>query len=184
MVTDTDSFSLLVDRGASGHYLNSDLIMDLDHILDSYTVIDNPIKIVGAGGHEVYGVGEGIIALLAPDVNGAERRVRFKCTTVPGLGRHLFSTDAAQRKGANTRIPDHPRIELPSTTDEPEFELELRKEGTLYYILWMSRSSTRGNMPKDFPRKTTSTLQTHTRSRARSRSIYGTGAWHIAMKEY
>lgn len=48
--------------------------------LDDYTVIDHPVKIVGAGGHEFYGVGEGVITVLAPDVNGINRRVRFKCT--------------------------------------------------------------------------------------------------------
>lgn len=72
------------------------------HILDNYTVIDNPVKMVGAGGHEFHGVGEGIIIVLAPYVNGTDRRVRFKCTTVLGLERHLFSIGAAQRKGADT----------------------------------------------------------------------------------
>ena len=134
-VTDTNRISLLVDSGASGHYLDSNLITDLDNILDDYTVLEHPLKIVGVGGHELHGVGEGVITALALDVEGDERKVRFKCTTVPGLGRHLFSTGAATKKGAYTIISDRPRIELPSTTGTgPEIELGLRKEGTLYYL--------------------------------------------------
>ena len=43
--------SLLVDTGASGHYLDSNLIPGLDNNLEEYTVIEDPIKIIGAGRH-------------------------------------------------------------------------------------------------------------------------------------
>lgn len=131
----TNTFSILVDSGATAHYLDSDLIPELPNILKNYARIQQPMKIIGAGGHEFYGVGEGVISVLVQDEDGINRRVQFKCTTVPGLGRHLFSTGTAQKEGAHTIMSDQPRIEIPAgLNDEPGYALALREEGTLYYL--------------------------------------------------
>lgn len=123
-------FSLLVDSGASGHYLDSDLISNLPNLLENYTIIENPMKIVGAEGHESYGIGEGIISVFAKDDAGNHREIRFQCITV-----HLFSTGTVQKKGASTIMSDNPRIELPGDRDtEPGCALTLQEEGTLYYL--------------------------------------------------
>lgn len=117
-VNRSDIISLLVDSGASGHYLDSDPITGLDDVLAGYKAIDHPVRIDGAGGHEFHGVGEGTLTATAGDVNGINRMVKFKCTTVPGLGRHLFSSGEAQIRGADTIISANPRIELPSDMDD------------------------------------------------------------------
>ena len=132
---DSDRISLLVDSGASDHYLDGKLIPDLETILDNYTPITNPFRIIGAGGHVFYGVGEGIITAFAQDMEGQDREVRFKCFNVPGLGKHLFSTGTAQAHGATTVICDRAHITLPAGGDHgPDIELQLRKDRTLYYL--------------------------------------------------
>lgn len=61
------------------------------------------MKIVGAGGHEINGLGEGTIGDGARDEEGIiNRRVRFRCTTVPGLGLHYLTSTGTSRRAAKT----------------------------------------------------------------------------------
>lgn len=127
--------TFLVDSGASHHYLDSEKLHNIDDILDQYRMLDNPTTIVGAGGHEFRGRGTGILHAQARDGHGVLRKVQFKCITVPGLGRHLFSTGTAQKKGAHTIISDDPRIDLPGGAGgERGFTIKLRTDRTLIYL--------------------------------------------------
>ena len=66
-----------MDSGASGHYLDSDLLPDLDYILEDFEYIFTPVKIIGAGGVELEGTSTGIISVFAKDEDGNDRRVRL-----------------------------------------------------------------------------------------------------------
>ena len=129
-----DVIEFLVDSGASGHYLDSNLVPDaMSIILKDYAPSQHPAKIIGAGGHEFWGIGEGTITVLAEDEHGVDRCIRLTVTIVPGLGRHLFSTGAAYKKGADTQISEFPRIEVgPQAYDRERREIRL---GFLGYSL-------------------------------------------------
>lgn len=128
-----------VDSGASEHYLDSDLIPNLRDVLLDYEDSSEPATIVGAGGHELQGVGQGTIRSF---VRGAEDRrqlVNLKCTIVPGLERHLFSTGTSQNRGIGTILTERPRLLLPGLHGIQSSEVVLRRIGPCTWIWkWIS----------------------------------------------
>lgn len=100
--TDPDSFTMLVDSGASEHFIDSDLIPDVRECLTSCTVLDPPMVITTAGLHSIHGFATGTLPCAVVDTNGQEHEISVSVTLVPGLGRHLFSPTAAQKHGIHT----------------------------------------------------------------------------------
>ena len=97
-----DEFSMLVDSGASAHFVDSNLLPDLHEFLVNRRELQPRMVIQTAGLHSIYGVATGQLPCIAVDTDGIEREITVRVTLVPGLGRHLFSPKAAQQHGIYT----------------------------------------------------------------------------------
>ena len=93
---------MLVDSGASAHFVDSDLLPGLRDCLMSYQVLDPPMIITTAGLRRVHGTATGELPCIVVDTDGLERRISVRVTVVPGMGKHLFSPKFAQRNGVHT----------------------------------------------------------------------------------
>ena len=97
-----DEFSMLVDSGASAHFIDSNLLPDLHEFLFNRRELQPRMVIQTAGLRSIYGVATGQLPCIAVDTDGIEREITVRVTLVPGLGRHLFSPKAAQQHGIYT----------------------------------------------------------------------------------
>eukprot|EP00752_Nemacystus_decipiens_P002765 g2583.t1 len=70
-----DELSVLVDSGASAHFVDSDLIPDLRDCLESYQELQPPMIITTAGMRRVYGKATGVLPCVVVDTDGLERQV-------------------------------------------------------------------------------------------------------------
>ena len=91
--------SAMVDSGASGHYFDDTLIPELWYKLHNHQELATPRTITTAGGHQLAGVGKGMLRGHIKDGEGVKRLVQISCLVVPGLGRNLFSAKQATRNG-------------------------------------------------------------------------------------
>ena len=65
-----DSVSVLVDSGASGHYLDDLITPSVKHRLLNYVLLTTPRKILTAGGALLDGTAEGMLKGLSPTITG------------------------------------------------------------------------------------------------------------------
>ena len=89
----------MVDSGASGHYLNDVIIPELRDKLDSYQVLDEPRKIITAGGGQLEGIAQGLLSDIVVDDKRVRCSLQLSRLIVPGLDRSLFSVMQAARNG-------------------------------------------------------------------------------------
>ena len=90
---------MLVDSGASGHYLDDIIILGLRDKLNSYQVLDVPRNIITVGGGQMDGVTQEVLRGMVVDGKGARRSVQLSCLVVPGLVWNLFPLKQAARNG-------------------------------------------------------------------------------------
>ena len=108
-----ESFTALVDSGASGHYFDDLIVPCLKHRLLNYVLLTTPRKILTAGGALLGGTAEGILQGLVSDNHGEQHLARIDILIVPGIGRNLFSVKSATKKGVASIFDfDNPRREL------------------------------------------------------------------------
>ena len=119
---------MLVDSGASAHFVDSDLLPGLRDCLMSYQVLDPPMIITTAGLRRVYGTATGELPCIVVDTDGLERRISVRVTVVPGMGKHLFSPKFAQRNGVHTLFTSKNYI------DAVHFKVGLRTSETLDHL--------------------------------------------------
>lgn len=94
---DNDMFNMLVESGATNHYyLDSKLLPGLDMLLYKYATLEKPQVITTDEIHQLHGVATGVLPMVMYDSECVNREVTLEATTVPGLGRQLFSTGAAR----------------------------------------------------------------------------------------
>ncbi|CAM9879409.1 unnamed protein product, partial [Sphacelaria rigidula] len=67
------------------------------HKLYNYQELAISREITSAGGHQLAGVGKGLLRGHIKDDEEVERLVQISCLVVPGLGRNLFSVKQATR---------------------------------------------------------------------------------------
>lgn len=101
--SNTDTITLLIDSGATEHYLDSYLVPGLLDMSD-FRALLVPKSIVAAGGHVLRGTHSGVLPVSVADDKGKFHRIKLTCILVPGLGRHIFSTMEASRRGVTTTI--------------------------------------------------------------------------------
>ena len=114
-----DSVTVLVDSGASGHYLNDLIIASLKHRLLNYVFLTTPRKIFTAREALLDGTAEGILQGLGlvSNYQGEQYLKRITVIVVPGIGRNLFSVKSAMEKGVVTIFDfGNPRLELSGIT--------------------------------------------------------------------
>ncbi|CAM9166972.1 unnamed protein product, partial [Sphacelaria rigidula] len=113
----------MVDSGASEHYCDDTFILGLRHKFynDQELAISRKIT---AGGHQLAGVGKGLLRGHIKDDGRIKRLVQISCLVVPGLGRNLFSVKQATKKGVVSIFEiNNPRLETNNFT-VPLQELE------------------------------------------------------------
>ena len=88
---------MLVDSGVKENFVDNELIPDAESLMLDYTVLDKPKKIEIAGQQLLLGIATSILPGVITDKAGTKHDVGFPTLTVPGLGRNLFSSDAATR---------------------------------------------------------------------------------------
>ncbi|CAM9605138.1 unnamed protein product [Ascophyllum nodosum] len=117
VVTSEDSINsnlatLMMDNGASGYYFDDAIIRDLKHRLQDYVHLTTPRTILTAGEDLLKRTAEGVLQGLAADNNGNQILVWVDVVMVPEIGRNLFSTMTAAKKGNETMFDyENPRLE-------------------------------------------------------------------------
>ena len=107
------SINMLVDSGATSHYLDDQLIPGLKDKMDSYKCLDQVKQIRTAGSATIYGTAEGILPVTFKSSTGKVIHGQLEATIAPGIGRHLFSVGQANKKaGIKTVISDKPCLIL------------------------------------------------------------------------
>ena len=92
----------MVDSGASGHYFDDAIILNLKHRLQDYVHLAMPRKILNTGRAMLDGTAEGVLQDLVTDDNGNQILVRVDIAVVPGIRHNLFSVGTAAKKGIAT----------------------------------------------------------------------------------
>lgn len=104
------TMTMLVDSGATEHFLDDELIPGLKDILLDYELLDNPKKIAAAGQRVLLGTATGVLPDTITNQNGGVHKANFRIVIVSGLGRHLFSSSAGMVRGIATNLePGYPR---------------------------------------------------------------------------
>ncbi len=106
-----NEITMLVDSGATEHFVDDQLIPELKEKMLNYTVLSTPKKIRAAGKHILLGTVTGILIGSITDKTGKKHEVGFPSVIVSGLGRHLFSSSDAASRGISTVIePGNPHL--------------------------------------------------------------------------
>ena len=125
-----DTFTVLVDSGASVHYFDDLITLSLKHRLLNYVFLTTPRQIITAGGALLDGTAEGILQGLVTDNHGEQHLARIATLIMPGVGCNIFSVKPATKKGVVFNSDcDNPRLELSGIT------VQLRAEDDDLYSL-------------------------------------------------
>eukprot|EP00903_Cladosiphon_okamuranus_P021648 g19902.t1 len=98
------TFTMTVDTGASSHFLDSELLPDLEQRMIECTKIDPPLRITVAGQGQLPGTAKGVLKVIVTDQHGNSHPVRLPFICVPNLWRHLFSGGTAKKQVVSTFI--------------------------------------------------------------------------------
>ena len=109
--------TVLVDRGASGNYLDDISILDLNHRFQDFTSPSTPRAILTAGGALLDGTAKGALRGLITDDYGEQHLARIANLRVPGIGRNVFSLKTSATKGVVSIFDvNKPRLEAGDIT--------------------------------------------------------------------
>ena len=125
------TFTMTVDTGASNHFLDSELLPELEQRVVEYIKIDPPLLINVAGKGQLHGTAKGALKVTVTDEHGDPRPVRLPFICVPNLGRHLFSGGTARKQGVSTIIASTSFIDMGT------FKIPIRPDNvcdTLFYF--------------------------------------------------
>ena len=117
---------MVVDSGASDHYVDDKLDKDIKQLMFDYQEFDTPRTITTAGLHTPLGTATGKLRSKVTGSNGRTRMATLPITNVPGIGRNLFSSGAAQGEGITTIISDNALLE------KGNIDFPLRRDGQLF----------------------------------------------------
>ena len=120
--------TMVVDSGASSHYVDDKLIKGIKTRMFEFKTLEKPSIITTAGMHQLHGTATGKLRVKVTDSHGEKKTVILPVTIVSGIGRHLFSSVAAQTRGFKTTISDDPSIE------NSTYKFPLHKKGQLFMI--------------------------------------------------
>ena len=126
---EADGFQLLVDLGSSKHFIDPDLIREVDSRMQEYARIEPPMEITAAGNNVLRSAAQGILLIVVRGTDDALRTVKLPIALVPGLKRNLFSTSAAAKKDVETII--EPKG---SSLDLGAFSVQLTRMDSMEYL--------------------------------------------------
>ena len=125
------TLAMLMDSGATSHFIDPNLITGCYSLVKTITPLVPPHVIITTGDHRLCGREQGQLPVLVRDFHGQLHQVSLSVILVPGLGRHLFSTGAAKRRGVSTVF---------AATDYMavgDLRIPLRTERTLAFVDWL-----------------------------------------------
>ena len=125
---DTVKMTMVVDSGASDHYVDGKLVNGIKQLMFDYQEFDSPRTITTAGLHTLLGTATEKFRSKVTDSNGQTRMATLPITIVPRIGRNLFSSGAAQGEGITTITSDNARLEK-GNVNSP-----LRRDGQLFTL--------------------------------------------------
>ena len=97
-------FTMTSDYGASSHFVDSNLIGDIEARMKGIVKLDPPVAIVVAGRRTLRGVSIGTLTVRVTEPQEFSHDMLLPAMNVPGLRRHLFLGGTAVVKGFNTVI--------------------------------------------------------------------------------
>ena len=116
-VSNPDVFTMLVDSGASDHFVDSELIRGLQQGMVEYRKLEQPKPIETAGNKQVFATATGKICGHIINKSGPPIPVRIFVMIVPGMGRHLFSSARAMKSGVSTILETgNPHLQFDNKT--------------------------------------------------------------------
>ena len=124
---EADGFQLLVDSGSSKHFIDPELICEVESRMQEYTRIDPPMEITTAGNNVLRGTAQGILLVVVRGTDDALRTV--KLPIVPGLKKSIFSSSATAKKGVKTIIE-----QKGSSLDLGAFSVQLTRLDSMEYL--------------------------------------------------
>ena len=92
-----EKFTMLVDSGASDHFVDEDLVPGLRQRIRGLGILEEPKPIETAGNKKVFVTATGTICGHIINPSGKPLPVRIFVYLVPGMGRHLFSSVTAMK---------------------------------------------------------------------------------------
>ena len=108
---------MLVDGGASDHFVDDELVPGLRQCMTEYEKLDQPKPIETAGNKKVFTTATGTIRGHIINHSGQPIPVRIFVLIIPGMGCHLFSSARAMKSGVSTILETgNPRLQLDTTT--------------------------------------------------------------------
>ena len=125
---ETVKMTVVVDSGASDHYVDDKLVKGIQQLMFDHQEFGTPRTITTAGLHTLLGAATGEVRSKVTDSNGQTRMATLPITIVPGIGRNLLSSGAAQTKGITTMISDNARLE------KGNINFPLRRHGQLFTL--------------------------------------------------
>ena len=124
-----DGFQMLVDSGSSKHFVDPKLVHRVESIMQGYTQISPPMETKAAGHNTLFGIAQGSLLVVVRYTQDVCRTVKLPIVLVPGLGRNLFSTAMAVKKGVKTVF-----TKADSIVDLGLFSIQLTRSDNLDHL--------------------------------------------------
>ena len=115
-------FAMTLGYEASSHFIDNELIGDIELLMKGIVKIDPPPTIVVAGHSTLRGVSIGTLTVRATDAQGFLHDMLLPTINVPGLGRRPFSGGTTVLEGINRVIVKE------SYLDVSQFKIPLHKD--------------------------------------------------------
>ena len=106
---------MLVDSGASDHFVDGELIPGLLQCITDNQKLGQPEPIETAGNKKVFATATGTIRRHIINRSGQPIPVHIFVLIVPGMGRHLFSARAMKSGVCTTFETGNPRLQCDNT---------------------------------------------------------------------
>ena len=137
----SDRFTIIVDSGASDHWIDAELIPRLRNSMKDCSKLKESKTIVAAGKKKVFATATGTILGYIADQAGQLVPVHISAMFVRGLGRDLFPVKAMQSEVITILETGSPELQFDSGTSLPLTQhSEYRGlPGTYFFVPWEAR---------------------------------------------
>eukprot|EP00903_Cladosiphon_okamuranus_P021322 g19592.t1 len=102
--TPAPTSTMTVDTGAAIHFVDSELLPDLEQRMIECNKIDPPLRITVSGQGQLPGTAKGVLKVIVTNQHDDSHPARLPFICVPNLWRHLFSGGTARKQGVSTLI--------------------------------------------------------------------------------
>ena len=97
--------SMTADRGASSHFIDSQLLEGIESKMAEYVHLDPPVTINVAGNHRLFGIGKGVLVVNVIDPLGSNHPCSFLSRSYPGWAGTYFRGEQQRRRESTWSSP-------------------------------------------------------------------------------